>query len=190
MEHVAHENAIQNYKRVAAEQNALDKAVFPSVSFKDTARYDIGDESLSLFYFGPAHTNGDAIVLYEKANVVHLADLIFNRRFPYIDKSSGAHIQSWVKVLDKVMNTFPKDTIFIFGHKGEGYEVTGNHNDVRAFQNYLEKLLEFGRLCVASGKSLDEVKATTTVIPGAEEWKGDGIGRSLDAVYAELSESK
>jgi glyoxylase-like metal-dependent hydrolase (beta-lactamase superfamily II) len=187
IQHAAHENAIENYKRVAAEQNTTDKAVFPTLSFKDTMRFDIGHENITLYYFGAAHTNGDAIVLYEKANVVHLADLIFNRRFPYIDKTSGADIQSWVKVLDKVMTTFPKDTVFIFGHKGEGYEVTGGHDDVRAFQNYLEKLLEYGRSCIASGKSLEEVKATTQSIPGAEEWKGDGISRSLDAVYAELA---
>ena len=83
--------------------------------------------------------------------------------------------------------TFSKDTVFIFGHKGEGYQVTGNAEDVRAFQNYLEKLLEFGQSCIVSGRSLAEVKAGTFVIPGAEEWKGDGIGRSLDAVFAELA---
>ncbi len=185
--HVAHENAINHYKRVAAEQNAMDKAVFPTVSFSDTTRFEVGDEDIRLYYFGPAHTNGDAVVHYEKANVAHLADLIFNRRFPYIDKTAGANIQSWVQVLDKVLHTFSKDTVFIFGHKGEGYQVTGNVEDVRAFQNYLEKLLEFGQSCIVSGRSLAEVKAGTVVIPGAEEWKGDGIGRSLDAVFAELA---
>ena len=187
IQHAAHENAIENYKRVAAEQNTTDKAVFPTLSFKDTMRFDIGHENITLYYFGAAHTNGDAIVFYEKANVAHLADLIFNRRFPYIDKTAGADIQSWVRVLDKVMTAFSKDTIFIFGHKGEGFDITGNHDDVRAFQNYLEKLLEYGRSCIAAGRSLEEVKATTKSIPGAEEWKGDGIARSLDEVYAELA---
>lgn len=187
VQHVAHENAIQNYKRVNAQFNTLDTALIPSSSFKTEAIYKVGGESIRLFYYGPAHTNGDAIVLYENAQVVHLGDLIFNRRFPYIDKSSGANIQSWIEILDKVQATFSKETIFIFGHKGEGFQCTGLHEDIRAFQNYLEKLLDFGRKSIASGKTLEELKTSTTFIPGAEEWKGDGISRSLDAVYAELT---
>lgn len=186
IQHVAHENTISNYRRVTAEQESQDKALYPTTSFKDKTHYQVGDEDLHLFHLGPAHTNGDAIVLYEKANVVHLGDLIFNRRFPYIDKSSGANIQSWVGVLDQVTTMFDDKASFIFGHKGEGYTVTGNKNDINAFKNYLEKVLELGNKSIKAGMSLDELKATITYIPGAEEWKGEGIERSLEAVYKEL----
>lgn len=186
--HVAHENAIFNYKKVTSQQKTVEKALYPSISFTDQTTFKVGDEKLNLTYFGPAHTNGDIIVHYEKANVVHLGDLIFNRRFPYIDKSSGANIQSWITVLDSVLKAFDNETIFIFGHKGEGYQVTGSKEDIRAFQNYLEKLLAFGRTSITSGISLDTLKNTTKFISGAEEWKGDGIERSLDAVYQELNQ--
>ncbi|MFZ1706161.1 MAG: MBL fold metallo-hydrolase [Saprospiraceae bacterium] len=185
--HVAHENAIRNYTRVATQQKTLDKALIPSTSFLDKISYNVGNENVQLMYFGPAHTNGDTIIHYENANVTHLGDLIFNRRFPYIDKSSGAHIGSWIDVLDKIQTFFTKETIFIFGHKRDGFEVTGNFDDIKAFQNYLEKLLEIGQKYVNQGKTIEEMKAEINVIPGAEEWQGDGIHRSLDAVFMELN---
>jgi glyoxylase-like metal-dependent hydrolase (beta-lactamase superfamily II) len=146
----------------------------------------VGSESVTMRYLGAGHTNGDAIIHYEEANIVHLGDLIFNRRFPYIDKSAGADIKNWVMILEKVGKIFDKNTQYIFGHSGDNYDVIGTYDDVLAFKNYLEKLLDFGKSSIAAGKTLEQVKASTTSIPGAEEWKGEGISRSLDAVYAEL----
>jgi len=137
-------------------------------------------------YFGAAHTDGDAITHFENANVVHMGDLIFNRRFPYIDKSAGANISNWITVLDKVLNKFDNETKFIFGHSDNGYDITGGKEDIKAFQGYLASLLNFGRQSIQSGKTLKELKSEVNTIPGAPEWKGKGIERSLDAVYTEL----
>ena len=187
-QHVAHINAIDNYKRIVDQQGSHEKALIPTLSFESKAQFSIGNENISLMYFGRGHTNGDGIVHYENANVAHLGDLIFNRRFPFIDRSSGANIASWIEVLDKVDKTFDSETIFIFGHKDNGYEATGGLEDVKAFKNYLEKLLEHVLQCINKSMSLDEIKVETSIIPGAGEWKGDGISRSLDAAFAELNE--
>ena len=83
--------------------------------------------------------------------------------------------------------TFSEQTRFVFGHAGEGYDITGNKADIKAFQDYLEKLLEFGKKeILQSGKSKQEFLKNTT-IPGVKEWKGDGIERSLNAVWEELT---
>jgi len=88
--------------------------------------------------------------------------------------------------VDKVDRNYEDDTLFIFGHSANGYDITGEKEDIKAFKNYLESLLVFGQSSIKAGKSLDEVKASTTEIPGAPEWQGKGISRSLDAVYKEL----
>jgi cyclase len=186
--HVAHVNAINNYTRVVNEQGSHEKALIPDISFESTAEFSVGNERLKLLYFGRAHTNGDAIVHYQNANVAHLADLIFNRRFPFIDRSSGASISSWIDVLDQVDKSFDQDTIFIFGHKDNGYEVTGGLEDVKAFKNYLEHLMEHMQQCINKSMSLDDIKIETKMIPGASEWKGDGIYRSIEAAFLELTE--
>jgi cyclase len=186
--HVAHQNSHDNQERVANERDKLDEQLLPTTTFTDTWSQQVGDEKITLRYFGPAHTDGDALVHFENANVVHLGDLVFNRRFPYIDKSAGAHIGNWVSVLRKARKTFEKDTLYIFGHAGEGHPVTGSAADLKAMENYLRRLLKFMKKARRKGKTLEQLKASTTSIPSAPEWQGKGIERSLDAAWAELEE--
>lgn len=187
---VAHENSKANQKRVAVERGKESEQLYPGMTFSTKWSVEVGDEILTCTYHGRGHTDGDILTHFENANIVHTGDLLFNRRFPYIDKSAGAHIGNWINILDGINSKFDSDTLFIFGHSGEGYEITGGHEDVKAFKNYLEKMLEFAEKSFKSGKSLDELKASVTDIPGAPEWKGKGIARSLDAAYAELEEEK
>ncbi len=181
---LAHENSKKNQEKVAKERE--QETSLPDDVFQTTRAEKVGNESIKLHYFGPGHTDGDAIIHFEDSNIVHMGDLVFNRRFPYIDKSAGAMIDSWIKVLDNTLSTFDSETQYIFGHSGENHDIIGNAEDIKAFQNYLSQLLKFGEASIASGKTLEEVKAEVKTIPGAPEWSGDGIERSLDAVYAEL----
>ena len=183
---LAHGNSLKNQMASAKKRGNEADQVYPTDTFKTGFQQKVGNETIDLKYFGAAHTDGDAITHFQNANVVHLGDLVFNRRFPYIDMGAGANIDNWIKVLDQVTTTYDDDTIFIWGHAGEGYDIKGGKEDIRAFQNYLEKLLEFGKKSVKANIPLEELKKTTTVIPGAEEWKGKGISRSLDAVYTEI----
>ncbi|MBC7653460.1 MAG: MBL fold metallo-hydrolase, partial [Oligoflexus sp.] len=127
-----------------------------------------------------------AMIYFPDHKVVHMGDLVFNRRFPYIDKTSGADIKSWIKVLDKAMSTFKSDTTYVFGHALDPEKIVGTIADLKAFQNYLKRLLDYISGEIKAGKSKEEIMKAT-FIPGAEEWKGDGISRSLDAAYQELS---
>ena len=115
-----------------------------------------------------------------------MGDLIFNRRFPFIDKAAGASIKNWIEVLDKTQKTYDKDTMFIFGHNGDGYKSVGDMTDIKAMQNYLRRLLDAVGAGIKSGKSQEDIMKMTT-IEGADEWKGNGIGRSLSTAYQELT---
>jgi cyclase len=185
--HVAHANARANQKRVAEERDRMATQLLPATTFTDTFTHRLGDETITMRYWGPAHTDGDAVTHFEEANVVHMGDLVFNRRFPYIDKSAGASIENWIEVLDKTRATFDEETIFLFGHAGEGYPVKGTKEDLAAMGNYLEQLLVYVRAALSEGQTLDQLKEATTSIPGASEWQGNGIARSLDAAWMELS---
>jgi glyoxylase-like metal-dependent hydrolase (beta-lactamase superfamily II) len=115
-----------------------------------------------------------------------MGDLMFNRRFPFIDRSAGANIQSWTEVLEKAIAKYDSDTLFVFGHSLDPEKVTGNKEDLKAMQNYLEKLLAFVKNEIKSGKSKDDILKAVS-IPGAEEFQGQGIVRSLTAAYEELT---
>ncbi len=186
---VAHENSLANQKRVAESQNALDKTLLPDMTFKEEWKTKLSKEKIKLDYFGAAHTNGDAIIHFEEANITHMGDLMFNRRHPYIDKTAGANISNWIKVLEKAQKKFDKDTIYIFGHAGDGYQVTGTTADLSAFANYLGQVLKFAESEVKAGKSKEEFLKNTS-IPGNTEWKGDGIQRPLTAAWEEVTTGK
>jgi cyclase len=190
VEHVvAHQNSLLNQKASAVKQKSEEKQLYPDVTFTDTWKQKVGKERIKAYYFGAGHTNGDSIIHFENANVAHLGDLLFNRRYPFVDRASGANIDSWIKVLDKTLNTFDNETIFVFGHAFDPEKITGNKEDIKAFKDYLEKLLVFVDSEIKAGKSKEEILKATS-IPGVTEWKGDGIGRGLQSAYDELTEVK
>ena len=183
---VAHENSLKNQKAVTEKAGTVDKQLYPDVTFGDGWKQKVGGEPLRAYYFGAGHTNGDALIHFENANVVHMGDLVFNRRYPFVDRTAGANIKSWITVMDKTLSTFDNKTIFVFGHAFDPEKITGNKEDVKAFKDYLEKLLTFVGSEIKAGKSKEEILKATAV-PGVTEWQGDGIARSLQSAYEELS---
>jgi glyoxylase-like metal-dependent hydrolase (beta-lactamase superfamily II) len=187
VEHVlAHENSLKNQKNVAATQKNEDKQLFPDQTFGTTWSEKFGKEKISLSYFGQGHTDGDAMIHFEHANIVHMGDLVFNRRHPFVDRSAGASMKSWIEVLNKAVNKFDKNTLFIYGHALDGYDVTGNADDLKKFGDYLGQVLQFAESEIKAGKSKEEFLKNTE-IPGNTEWKGDGIQRPLQAAYEEMT---
>lgn len=184
---LAHENSKKNQMRVAKEREREDSQLYPDTTYDKSWSGKYGDESVALTYFGRAHTDGDSIIHFEEANVAHMGDLVFNRRYPYIDRSAGASIGNWIEVLGNAQKKFDKDTFFVFGHSGEGYQITGKLEDLKAKQDYLSRLLEMVDQQIKAGKNEDEILKIQS-IKGADQWKGRGLERNLTAAYQELSE--
>jgi len=183
---LAHENSKSNQEKVAKEKKIEDQQLYPDKTYATTLCQPVGKEKICMHYFGAAHTNGDSFVHFKKANIVHVGDLVFNRRHPFVDRPAGANIASWIKVLDKADKTFNDKTTFVCGHAGDGYDIVITKADIRAFSNYLSKVLLFTSEQIKAGKTKEEI-VKATEIPGAPEWKGDGIERPLTAAYEELT---
>ncbi len=183
---LAHTNSLKNQKNVAVAQKTEDKQLYPNQTYTETWSQKFRKEEIAMYYYGAAHTDGDSLVHFKNANIVHMGDLMFNRRHPFIDRSAGASIKSWINVLDKTDATFDKKTQFIFGHAADGYEVTGTKEDLKMFKDYFEKLLAFAESEIKAGKSKEDF-IKNTAIPGVTEWKGDGIQRALQPAYEELT---
>ncbi|MCX6319376.1 MAG: MBL fold metallo-hydrolase [Bacteroidetes bacterium] len=186
---VAHANSKKNQKAVAEKNNSQKNQLYPNITYLDNWSRKIGGERVTLHYFGPGHTNGDSFVHFENANIVHCGDLVFNRRHPFVDRTAGANIKSWIDVLNKATGTFDSNTKFIYGHAGTGFEVTGNADDLKAFRDYLGNTLNFVDSQIKAGKSKEEILKAKS-IPGSDQWKGDGIERPLTAAWEELTTVK
>lgn len=187
VDHVlAHENSLKNQKNVAVANKSEDKQLYPDQTYTDTWTEKFGKEKINLSYHGAGHTDGDSFVHFQHANIVHMGDLVFNRRHPFVDRTAGASIKSWIADLDKAISMFDKDTIFVYGHSATGYDVKGGMDDLKKFSDYLGAVLQFTEGEIKAGKTKEEILKTTD-IPGSGEWKGDGIDRPLAAAYDELT---
>ncbi|MEQ1553507.1 MAG: MBL fold metallo-hydrolase [Ferruginibacter sp.] len=185
---VAHTNSLKNQTNAAQKNNTENKQLYPNITFDKSWSKKLTGEKISLHYFGAAHTNGDIVVHFEKAKIVHLGDLVFNRKYPYIDKSAGANITNWSKILEEIATKFEDATQFICGHAGDGYEIVISKTDILQFKNYLDNLLTFTKESINKALSKEDYLKTTTII-GSPDWKGEGISRSLEAAWAELKEN-
>jgi cyclase len=141
----------------------------PDATFPDTWRQDLGDEVVSAAFHGPAHTGGDIVVHFEQANVVHMGDLVFNRMHPFVDRGGGASIQGWITLLERVAKAHGNDTIFVFGHAGERFKVTGGKADLLYQRDYFTALLEFTRKAKRGGQTRDAFVKTATALPGFDD---------------------
>lgn len=187
VEHVlAHANSKINQETNAKKNKNEDKQLYPDKTYTDTWCEKFGKEKICLSYHGAAHTNGDSFVHFQHSNIVHCGDLLFNRRHPFVDRGTGANMKNWMEVMDKGLKNFDKETIYVFGHAGAGYKVTGSANDLEKFRDYLGNVLKFVEAEIKSGKTKEDV-LKNKIIPGGEEWKSDGIERPLGAAYDELT---
>jgi glyoxylase-like metal-dependent hydrolase (beta-lactamase superfamily II) len=156
---VAHANVPDLMRaRAEADKKVLDPAMIPDATFPETWNLALGDETISARYLGTGHTKGDIVVLFEKANVVHLGDLLFNRLYPVIDRPGGASIRHWVVVLEKIHADYPADAIFVSGHGNAKFGITLQRDELLVFRDYLSGLLAYTEAGIKAGKSKEELQ--------------------------------
>lgn len=182
----AHANSLTNQKAAAVKQKSEDKQLYPDTTFTDKWKVKVGDERITAHYFGAGHTNGDSFIHFEHANIVHCGDLVFNRMYPFIDRSAGASCKHWPVALEAALEQFDKNTIFVYGHAFDPIKVTGTVEDLKLMKDFMEKLVAYVDTSIKAGKSKADILATKS-IPGVTEWQGGGIERGLGSAYDELT---
>lgn len=189
---VGHVNCLASHKKMAADAKTESQTSFADTTFTDRWRSSFGDETIQARYYGAGHTNGDAVYHFEKANVVHMGDLLFNRAHPNIDRAAGASTAHWITVLEKVSKAHSNDAIFIAGHAKDN-TVQCTKADLARFRDYLSLCLDTARKAIAAGQSKDALQQMT-VLKGFEDNASPNarltLGFVLGLCYDELTEKK
>ena len=183
---VAHAKAAEHMKSRPGRGAAPSEQHFPTATFTDSWRQQIGDEWVRARYYGNAHTSGDAVITFERANVAHMGDLMFNRRQPVVDRPAGASFKNWISALEKATADHTNDTVYIFGHAGTDHPVTGSRADVMVFRDFLSALLTFVQSEIKAGKTKEQLSANNAPIPGFDS-HGPASPAVLNAAFDELS---
>ncbi|HEX9562640.1 MAG TPA: MBL fold metallo-hydrolase [Gemmatimonadaceae bacterium] len=166
---VAHARANDHMRQPPGGQSPADQR-FPDTTFTESWSADVGDERVSARYHGRAHTSGDAVITFERANVVHMGDLMFHQRHPVVDRAAGATLRGWMTVLERTMRDHANDTVYIFGHAGAGLPVTGSHTDLANFRDYIGAVLAFVETHTKAGRSRDDVMTMRDPLKGFEAY--------------------
>jgi len=162
-------------------QPASPKAALPVVTFADAVTFHINDEEIKVTHVAPAHTDGDALVYFTKANVLHMGDVFNMAGLPFVDRSSGGSIHGVIAAAQQVLGTIDGNTKIVPGHG----RVAGKA-EIEAWIEMLVALRDRMQREIAAGKSVDQVLAAEISKPYAESWPG-GHERFLRVLYEELS---
>jgi glyoxylase-like metal-dependent hydrolase (beta-lactamase superfamily II) len=165
-----------------AERSNVEPESLPVITFQDTVSIRFNDEVVQLRHRGPGHTDGDSLVTFVNANVLHMGDQFFNGRFPFIDLGSGGSVQGYVDTVAMALDRLPDDAKIIPGHGA-----LATKEDLKEFYLMLTTITGQVKQAISAGKSLDEVKAKG--VP--EKYKSWGAGfinesRFLEFCYNDL----
>ncbi|KAF7767505.1 hypothetical protein PCIT_a4406 [Pseudoalteromonas citrea] len=110
---IAHDNV---HKRLV-KKHGKASAYLPRVSFDNTLTLHFNNEQAHIAHFAHAHTDGDAVVTFTKANIVHMGDLYFNLGgLPFVDVDSGGSVDGLLKALHHIVTALDDNSVVIPGH--------------------------------------------------------------------------
>ena len=168
---VAHENvrklmsAEQDIAHIDVHVPASPPAALPALTFTDALTMQWNGEEVRIIHPGPAHTNGDSIVHFRKANVLHVGDICFNGMYPFMDVNAGGSLDGMVTALDQALTLVDENTKIIPGH-GKLLDA----KELRAYRDMLAKARDRVRALVQEGKSREEVIASKPMRDVDEKW--------------------
>jgi len=99
-----------------APQDAVSPGHWPTVTFAQGLTFHLNGEVARVIHVAAAHTDGDAIVWFEDANVLHMGDAFFNGLLPYIDINGGGSVDGFIAAQDLALSLVNDDTKIIPGH--------------------------------------------------------------------------
>jgi glyoxylase-like metal-dependent hydrolase (beta-lactamase superfamily II) len=184
VEIVTQENTSANMKKMEAFQSTDGKVGLPDRTFKDKMTLFSGKESVDLYYFGAGHTNGDALVVFRDARVMHAGDLFATKGLPLLDVNNGG---SGVAIGDTVAKA-------VAGIKNVDRVITG-HSDVMTWQDLVDygefnKLfLEHAKASLAAGKTAEQAAADLKVPAKFSDYNltaRGGPAGNIGIIYNEL----
>ena len=179
---VAHHNVYRRlnpaeFAELAGRSSQAPAAALPVVSFDQTIRFHWNGRHIEVVHIPAAHTDGDAMVHFPRANVFHMGDTFFNGRYPFVDVDSGGDIDGVIAAANFVLERADDDTRIIPGHGP-----IASPGDLRTYRDMLETVrLRVARLA-AGGRTENETVADLPTSDLDGMW-GSNPERFVRAVY-------
>ena len=176
---LAHHNVL---KRLS-EDSKTPKSALPVITFAENISIHFNQDTLEVIHLGPGHTDGDSVVMWQKANIIHMGDLYFKDRFPYIDLKGGGSVVGYRDNVSAILDKLNSKTQVIPGH-GE----LATRNELLKFKHMLDDCINWMRGEIEMGHDLAKIKQQG-VPKEYKDWGWQFISAEkwIDTLYQDLS---
>lgn len=171
---VSYDNSFEHIKK--ANESGGMKIPLPNMTFFYKMNLFSGDLAINLFYFGPAHTDGDIVIYVPVDNVAIIGDLFFKGMDPLIHKHKNGSSKGFVSVLKKIID-LNADT-YLSGHAEPVKKV-----EIESLRSSIMDKRDKVQVMVKDGKSLDDIKKAFGLPVGQSRWPS-----LVETIYREVTQ--
>jgi cyclase len=157
----------------------------PIVTFNDQVTFHLNNETIKTIHLPSAHTDGDSIIHFQNANVIHTGDIYFNGLYPFIDNSSGGSINGVINAVNQILMLADENTKIIPGHGA-----LSNREELLVYRDMLIAVRNKIQAQINEGLSIDEILSNNPTAEFDEKW-GKGFlspEQFIRIVYQDLTE--
>ena len=135
------------------------KAALPVLTYAHSLTFHMNGDTIDVVHTGGGHTDGDSVIYWRKANVLHTGDMMMKGAgFPFVDLSSGGNVVRLITSLDQAIAMTNADTVIIPGHGP-----LANRADLIAWRGMIATAVERVQALKTAGRTLEQVKAAKPV---------------------------
>lgn len=190
---VAHENVrvrmgvdqvLERIGRPQATTPASPDIALPVVTFTEDLQFHLNGDELHAFHVENAHTDGDAIMYFSRANVVHMGDTFVRYGFPFIDTATGGTIDGMIAAMDATLQVIDVNTKIIPGHGA-----LATHADLVAYRDALRTMRRLVAELILEGHPPEHIIEFRPLQSQAEAWGQDQAQERVfvETIYAGIT---
>ena len=170
---IAHENTkrrlTQSHDVLGMHFDPVPDNELPTQTFPVGLTLNLNGEQIDLRHIPPAHTDTDVFVRFPKSDVLHMGDVFFNGFYPFIDASTGGHINGMIDGAAAGLTVVGPQTKIVPGHGP-----LGSRGSLQAYHKMLGTVRDAIGAAKKAGKSLADVKAAKPTAQFDADW-GKGM---------------
>lgn len=174
----------QAIKMLGRDAPSFTSEYYPLVDVTEETSIFMNGQRILLYHTPNAHTNSDLFVVFKEANVIHGGDLVFNRRFPFIDIDNGGTVKGYIAGIKKILGVANANTKIIAGHGP-----TATINDLEATITMLSDTHNIINELVEQGLSLEKIQALKPLDTYTYKWSWEFINteRMITTHYYDIT---
>ena len=180
VEIVAQENTAANMAKMPAFQDVAKKYALPDKTYKDKLTLLGGKDAIDLYYFGPAHTNGDAFVVFRALRVMHAGDAFANKGTPLIDTMNGGSGVAYGETIRKAVAGIKDVDTIITGHS-----TIMKWPDLVDYAEFNRVFLDAARAAQKSGKTAEQAAAELKLPEKFKEYNVARAAANFTVIFGE-----